>query len=60
VWPDFGKLSGTEAQANEEFLWEEEIASTPNPLFRKIVIRVYGGKKNVLRQLTGYLIRPMP
>lgn len=60
IWPDFGKLSGTETEANEDFSWEEEITSTPNPLFRKIVISVYDGQQHMLRQLTGYLIRPMP
>lgn len=61
-WPNFGMFSGKEAQAGIEFSWREAVSSTPNPLFRKIVIQVYvdTDKQHVLRQLTGYLIRPMP
>lgn len=58
-WPEFTTLSGKESQAGIDFRWQEEVNSTPNPLFRKITIRVYDADNNVLRMLTGYLLRPM-
>ncbi|MBY0578637.1 MAG: type II secretion system minor pseudopilin GspI [Burkholderiales bacterium] len=61
-WPNFGTVDGQETQAGIAFSWSEQISSTPNPLFRKILIQVYADadKQHALRQLTGYLVRPMP
>lgn len=58
-WQAIGKFSGREEQAGEWFSWEENIASTPNPLFQKVVIKVYGKDSRMLRQMTGYLMHPM-
>ncbi len=58
-WVPIGKFSGKDEQVGVFFPWNEEIVSTPNPLFRKVVIKVYDNDGHVLRQLTGYLMRPM-
>ena len=59
-WPDFGETSGKEEQAGMQFSWKIRVTSTQNPLFRKIDISVYDAGGNSLRQLSGYLMRPMP
>jgi len=56
-WLPIGKLTGNESQAGISMLWTEEVTSTPNPAFRKIVVEVYS-KENpnfIVRRLVGFL-----
>jgi general secretion pathway protein I len=39
-WPATGSYRGSAAQAGAQFLWSEEVTTTPNPAFRKIEISV--------------------
>lgn len=61
-WPNTTTLSGQMQQANWRFVWREEFSDTPNPAFRKAVIRVMDPESNghVLRQFTGFLVQAPP
>jgi general secretion pathway protein I len=54
-----GIQSGEEAQAGQNYRWQEEIIATPNPTMRRIIVSVYApdDPKHVLRELTGYLVQ---
>lgn len=55
-----GNRNGKVKQANVEFEWKEEITATPNPAFRKVIVKVYDPHQpdHVLRSLSGFLINP--
>lgn len=61
-WPSTPNLSGQMPQANWRFTWREEFSDTPNPAFRKVVIRVMDPESggHVLRQFTGFLVQAPP
>lgn len=58
-WLPPGIQSGEEAQAGQNYRWQEEIIATPNPTMRRIIVSVYApdDQKHVLRELTGYLVQ---
>ncbi len=58
-WPDAGARSGDAEQAGLAFRWQEDVSATPNPLFRRIEVRVAlaGAPEQVLATLTGYAAR---
>ena len=58
TWPGVGTTSGKESQAGIDFSWQEEISSTPNPLFRKVLVTVTSG--GISNHVNGYLVRPLP
>lgn len=58
TWPGVGVISGKDKQAGIVFSWQEEISSTPNPLFKKVVITVTSD--SISNRLNGYILRPMP
>ncbi len=55
--PPLGSASGRERQAGIELAWEEEVSGTPNPLFRRVEIRVKdpGDAQHDLRRLVSYV-----
>lgn len=55
-----GFFSGSEQQAGITFKWKEEITSTPNPAFMKVVVTVQDPNqpKHQLRRLVGFLVNP--
>jgi len=59
AWPGVGSRSGEAEQAGLKLTWRETVSTTPNPLFRRIEIRVgeSGRDDYALAQLTGYLAR---
>lgn len=59
-WPAFGLREGRDTMGNENFVWRETTASTPNVLFRRLEIVVAHEKSpdHVLARLNGYLVRP--
>lgn len=61
-WPDTQTLSGHMQQADWRFIWREEFSDTPNPAFRKVVIKVMDPEStgHVLRQFTGFLVQAPP
>ena len=58
-YPAPGIQTGEEAQAGQNYPWQEEIIATPNPTMRRIVVNVYApdDTKHSLRELTGYLVQ---
>ncbi len=60
AWPQSGVAEGQAAQAGLDFTWQETVASTPNPAFRRIEVKVFGGedKSYALATLVGYLRGP--
>ncbi len=57
-WPSLGVVRGTQRQGGTEFIWREEVISTPNVMFRRVEIRVYAPPEEtrVLARLTGFLV----
>ncbi len=55
-----GLFSGSEQQAGITFKWKEEITSTPNPAFMKVVVTVQDPSQphHQLRRLVGFLVNP--
>ena len=58
-WLPTGSQQGEETQAGIKYLWREEISTTPNPAFRRIVVSVaaYDEPQLSLRHLSGYLVQ---
>jgi general secretion pathway protein I len=58
-YPAPGIQTGEEAQAGQNYPWQEEVIATPNPTMRRIVVNVYApdDAKHSLRELTGYLVQ---
>jgi general secretion pathway protein I len=59
-WPSLGIQSGTKRQGGIEFVWREEVVSTPNNAFRRVDIRVFTAtpESHSLAHLTGFVVRP--
>lgn len=59
AWPDPGDSSGETKMGGINIFWKETVSDTDNPLFRKVVLNAYIGKKSdySLAELTGYLNR---
>ena len=43
-WPDPGTSSGEDIQGGLVFTWQENVTNTPNPLFRRIEVKVFSGQ----------------
>ena len=61
-WPATGEYRGNASQAGAQFLWRENVTTTPNPAFRRIEITVmepdrpdYG-----IARLVGFLGNSQP
>lgn len=61
-WPATGTQSGTTLQSGVAFAWRADVASTPNPAFRRIEIVVAQATvpDYALARLVGYLGVPAP
>ena len=59
-WPGPGLQQGETDSDGRRLRWEREISDTPNPNFRKIVIRVLqpGAQRYVLAEMTGFVRNP--
>ncbi len=55
-----GSFDGLASQGGLNFAWHEQITTTPNPAFMKIVVTVSdpNDPKHQLRRLVGFLINP--
>lgn len=58
-WPDLGISEGRSTQDGRVLLWRREVTATPNPRFRKVVLRVYGADAPDYRlaELPGFVLR---
>ena len=60
LFPSEGKNEGDAVQGDQQFHWVEEIKSTPNPLFRRVEVKVFASKQDsALAQSTSFLVRPL-
>lgn len=60
LFPNEGKNEGEAVQGDQQFRWVEEIKSTPNPLFRRVEVKVFAARQDsALAQSTGFLARPL-
>lgn len=59
VWPEIGIKSGEAEQAGLALRWEENVASTPNSVIRRIEIKVTdrSDESHALAHLVGYLAK---
>ena len=59
-WPAIGTRDGEAMQAGARFAWHENVATTPNPSFRRIEITVAAPAQPdyALARLVGYLGQP--
>ncbi len=61
-WPALGNYTGDASQAGARFVWQANVATTPNPAFRRIEIAVAEPQapEYVLARLVGFLGNPEP
>lgn len=59
-FPGVGSEEGEAEQAGEKFRWHADVKPTPNPLFHRVDIRVFGGGATTpLAQLSGFAVMPL-
>lgn len=60
AWPPVGRNEGTADQAGRSYVWRESVEATPNPLFRKIQVRVFDAAGSTpLAEFSGFMVRPL-
>lgn len=60
VFPAIGTGEGVAVQAGRSFKWQQEVKPTPNPLFRRVDVRVFADSgDNALAQLSGFAVQPL-
>lgn len=60
TWPPLGRTEGHATQSNRTYLWRESVEATPNPLFRKVEVRVFDESgDSPLATLSGFAVRPL-
>ena len=61
AWPSPGVSEGSAEQAGRSYRWREEVKPTPNPLFRRVDVSVFGPEsgEHAIARLTGYVARPL-
>ncbi len=59
-FPAVGRAEGRVRQGRQDFVWQESVGGTPNPLFRRIeVVVMPAGSDQVLARATGFVSRPL-
>ncbi|CAI08916.1 type II secretion system minor pseudopilin GspI [Aromatoleum aromaticum] len=60
AWPALGRNEGQAIQAGRSYRWREEVHATPNPLFRRVEVRVFGeAGPAALAEFSGFVVRPL-
>lgn len=63
TFPAPGRSAGEAVQAGRRFRWQQEVGNTPNPLFRRVEIRVFragdGDEGSAISHLSGFVTRPL-
>ena len=56
LWPDVGTRAGNAEQGGVAFAWRESVTATPNPLFRRVEVQVYGPRtpERAVATLVGF------
>jgi len=59
-FPDTGTQTGEVTQAGLPFTWQQTVSDTPNPIFRRVEVKVFAGSKTdyAIATLVGYLSKP--
>jgi general secretion pathway protein I len=59
LWPDVGTRAGNAEQGGVSFAWRETVTATPNPLFRRVEVQVYGPRtpERTTATLVGFAVR---
>jgi general secretion pathway protein I len=59
LWPDVGTRAGNAEQGGVAFAWRETVTATPNPLFRRVEVQVYGPRtpERASATLVGFAVR---
>lgn len=59
-FPAIGAGEGVAVQAGRSFTWRQDVKATPNPLFRRVDVRVFADSgDNALAQLSGFAVQPL-
>jgi general secretion pathway protein I len=59
-FPKVGAAEGDAVQGGEKFHWREDVKATPNPLFRRVDVRVFAaGEDSALAHLSGFAVQPL-
>ena len=60
AWLPLGITQGHQEQGGIGFAWREEVASTPNPAFRRVDIFVHDSQspEHRLAHVTGFVVNP--
>lgn len=61
AWPNVGVSEGQAQQAGLNYRWREEVIATPNPLFRRVNVSVFGpdSGEHAVSRLSGYVVKPL-
>ena len=60
VFPALGVQQGEAMQAGRLYRWRQTTERTPNPLFRKVEIRVFdAAQETPLTQVSAFMVRPL-
>lgn len=63
AFPAAGRSEGEAVQAGQRFRWLQQVDATPNPLFRRVEIRVFRagdtGEQGAISRLSGFVTRPL-
>jgi general secretion pathway protein I len=60
AWPPLGRNEGTAEQAGRQFVWRESTEPTPNPLFRRVEVKVFDvDGETGLADAWGFAVRPL-
>jgi len=59
LWPDIGTRAGNAEQGGVAFAWRETVTATPNPIFRRVEVQVYGPRtpERAVATLVGFAVR---
>jgi len=57
TWPELGEKTGNVTQGGMQFTWRQTVATSPNPAFRRVEVKVYAGQNTeyAAATLVGYL-----
>ena len=60
-FPAIGANESETTMAGRQLFWREDIRATPNPLFRRVDVKVYAvkGDSHALAQLSGFAVEPL-
>lgn len=60
AFPPLGASDGEAQQAGRSYRWRETVERTPNPLFRRVKVRVFEpGSDRPLASAEGFVVRPL-